>query len=49
MLPVAGNTAIPEPAGKLNIYRNGVFQRTAKLDGVLVDRGREVRAIFKTP
>ena len=32
----------------INAYENGVFQRTAELDGVLVDRGRGLRAIFKT-
>ena len=34
--------------GTINVYQNGVFQRTADLDGVLVDRGRGLRAIFKT-
>jgi hypothetical protein len=34
--------------GTINVYQNGVFQRTAELDGVLVDRGRGLRAIFKT-
>jgi hypothetical protein len=32
----------------INVYQNGVFQRTADLDGVLVDRGSGLRAIFKT-
>jgi hypothetical protein len=32
----------------INAYENGVFQRTAELDGVLVDRSRGLRAIFKT-
>jgi len=32
----------------INAYQNGVFQRTAELDGVLVDHSRGLRAIFKT-
>jgi hypothetical protein len=32
----------------INVYQNGVFQRTAELGGVLVDRARGLRAIFKT-
>ena len=35
-------------AATINVYQNGVFQRTAELDGVLVDRGKGLRAIFKT-
>ena len=35
-------------AATISVYQNGVFQRTAELDGVLVDRGRALRAIFKT-
>lgn len=35
-------------AATINVYQNGVFQRTAELDGVLVDHGRGVKAIFKT-
>jgi hypothetical protein len=31
-----------------SVYQNGVFQRIAELEGVLVDRGRALRAIFKT-
>jgi len=34
--------------GTINVYQNGVFQRTAELDGVLVDHSRGLRAIFKT-
>jgi hypothetical protein len=34
--------------GTINVYQNGVFGPTAELDGVLVDRGRGLRAIFKT-
>jgi hypothetical protein len=34
--------------GTINVYQSGVFQRTAELDGVLVDRGRGLHAIFKT-
>jgi len=35
-------------AATINAYQNGVFQRTAELDGVLVDHGRGLKAIFKT-
>ncbi len=35
-------------AATINVYQNSVFQRTAELDGVLIDHGRGVKAIFKT-
>jgi hypothetical protein len=35
-------------AATINVYQNGVLRRTAELDGVLVDHGRGLRAIFKT-
>jgi len=41
-------TRIATTTATINAYQNGVFQRTAELDGVLVDHSRGLRAIFKT-